>query len=300
MEIDYFSFNTIQGQEITMGLNIQRQFGMTYVNMFSLKENQGPRLSHNLWTAAKAVISEVLQGQNIEGINWVHVVGDRVNHVRFSTLAGQAYKIDLSDTHALQQESCAFDYAGNPKQNAFVWSLEKFRETYTGAIPTKGEKILSLRYPESPMTVFQIPCNHPSAKDGIFNCNPSYIDAEHMTDDFEFLLADTKKVLNQLAQDDPDMLAHADRKYAGTDVDRWLKNNSIDHPADMGHWVMSDHRGFTLSSGNAGLIRLVENLNLPYFPIASTKGDGSDKIRKLIGYAHTQQVQMRPAFSGPK
>ena len=300
MEIDYFNFSTLQGQEITMGLNIQHQFGMTYVNMFSLKENQGPRLSHNLWTAAKAITTEVLPGQNIENIQWSFVMSGRVCRIQFSTLNGEPYKIDLSDKHALEQESACYKFGGyKPKTSNHAYNLEKYSEIYTGAIPAKGEKVLTLRYPEIPLTVFQVPCYFRAAKDAVFHCQPSYMGSDYRKDDWEFILADTAKVIEQLRKDDPSMLEHADRKAQGMDFNKRIEKRAIDSSYDMGHWTHSDVRGFTLSSGDASLIRLVQDVQIPYFPITSTKGDGADKIRELVGYAPAQRAQMHPAFSGP-
>ncbi len=157
---------------------------------------------------------------------------------------------------------------------------------------------------EDPMSYnghFSIPCRHPDAKDGVFHCVPSFFNAEHMRDSFEFILVDTKKIISQLRKDDPQLLKHAESKMSGSTAAQWLQETSSEYPRDMGHWTYDTKRGLSMSSGQAALIKVAQDLDLPCFPIAIEKSTGSQAINELrakVGYKNGdlyQYLDFKPA-----
>jgi hypothetical protein len=140
---------------------------------------------------------------------------------------------------------------------------------------------------EVPPLVLAIPTLHPAATDGVFYCQPTYLNAPHMRGDYEFILADTKKLVAQLRRDDPKMLEHAEHKFSGETAEQWLGVNSRRSAPEMGTWSWSSGRGLSMGSGQAGLIKLVQEIDLPCFPVTVEKATGTRAIQHLaaaIGY----------------
>ena len=137
-----------------------------------------------------------------------------------------------------------------------------------------------------PKTVLAIPCKHPAAKDGVFYCEPSYINVAHMQNDFEYVLLDTKKVIAHLRERNPELLQHAEYKFRGETAESWLESMSPQHPLDMGQWGY-EFGVLSMQAGQASMLKLVQELNLPCFPIAISKGYGEDvrtDLRVFLGY----------------
>ena len=138
------------------------------------------------------------------------------------------------------------------------------------------------------------------------------------------VLADTKKLIAQIRKDDPEMLGHARRKYEGTQAEHWLENNNEKTPHQIGvfafhdgvNWqgrmtlwqkiksclcklmpgkniFYSNGPALTMSLGWAGALILIQDLDLPYVPIAvhsSYEEDRENKelLEKLIGAEQTR------------
>ena len=147
--------------------------------------------------------------------------------------------------------------------------------------------------PVSSQTVFAIPCNHPAASDGVFYCEPSFFNSPHMREKYAFLLVDTEKVIAELERTNPEMLEHASYKLRGDTAEEWLESTSIDHPRDMGTWYYSRRKSgmeFGMTGGQAALIKVEQEINLPCFPIAIANAPGwnaIEELRKKVGYEAT-------------
>lgn len=289
---------TISGEEnpISIGLNLQKKFGLTHANIFALSDNEGPKVSDHLYRIAKQIVEEILRGENIDDINWTFTAGTQTSRVGFSSIRGVPYKLDISNRWAVEFEDAAYAHNG---QGYMLWDIEKYSERYRGATPAdvgEGRERRRELTPE-PRTIFQVPCNHPDAKSGFFHCEPPYINTPHMRDDYDYVLVDTKKVLARLAQDDPDMLKHAAYKYEGSTASKYLRRNSIDNPTDMGQWSFDESfRGLTFCAGNAGIIKLAAELDLPYFVVTVSKSE-SEGLRQAVGYEAAMSRPMRPVFT---
>ena len=119
-----------------------------------------------------------------------------------------------------------------------------------------------------------------------------------MTDDFDYVLVDTRKALERLAQDDPDMLEHAKRKFHGETPSEWLERMSLEDPIELGRWVFNPKaEGLTMIAGQAGTIELIRKLDLPYFPMAIDKRDGARELREQLGYNPATDIEHRPAYT---
>jgi hypothetical protein len=107
-----------------------------------------------------------------------------------------------------------------------------------------------------------------------------------MTDDFDFVLLDTKKVIANLRERNPELLEHAECKFRGESAESWLKAASRISPLDMGQWGYK-YGVISMQAGEASMIKLVQELNLPCFPIAISKGYGElvlKDLRVFLGY----------------
>lgn len=296
MEIERFEYHSEGAETATvMGLNIQRKYGITHANLFALDENKGEPISKNLWKIASEIAKNVLMNERIDSVNWTLTSGRQTTNLHFSSFDGKPFKLDISNNHALNMEEYGHSNC----------SLARYITDFEGQPPTyvaEGRTRERTRDP-LPKTVFCVPCDNPKATDGVFHCQPAYYDADHMRDNYEFILVDTKKVIKALEQDDPGMLNHAARKMSGDTAEEWLESTSMEHPRDMGMWGYRDQKlGFY--SGQAALIKVAEDLDLPYFPIAVEKAIGEELINSLrarVGYSQgfldQRQPSMHPVFN---
>ena len=277
----------------TVGLNVQKQGGTTYVNLFSLSENEGQPLSKNIWSIAKHILDRMLLMEKIDDVQWTLTVGFRTTGLKFSTVNCRPYKLDFSDEWAIVREQQAFKYGSKDR----LWSLDKYAENYSGVTPIKHTEthVIEQSLGKEPRTVFTIPCKHPNAEDGLFYCEPPYLNTPHMTDDFDYILVDTRKALERLALDDPDMLEHAKQKFHGDTPADWLEHMSLTGPITLGHWILKPKLGgLKMIAGQASTIELIQKLDLPYFPVTIDKKDGARELREQLGYT---DIEHRPAFT---
>lgn len=292
MAIERLTVNTDKGP-LVLGVNMTGRRGGA-IHLFSISENQGgPLIAENLMTVTKAVLSRT-SNQSLADVKWTFTDHERTTAFAFTTAGGQPYKLDVADMHA-------FDLEKNLRGGKF--SLETYATKYKGLPPDyTAAPVMALRYPEVPRTVYCVPCD--AAKDGTFYCEPAFMNTDHMRDDYEYIVADTKKLLAGLQIRDPDMLIHASRQFNGSAALDWA--GSLQRPRDMGLWSVTQHSGLTLCSGQAAVIEAVRQLNLPFMPIAVEKAHGQDKINALvadIGYAPVYAGMVgghKRGFSGPR
>lgn len=301
MQIERFEFYPGGDQSAEpgiLGLNINKSSGLTHINLFALSENKGAAVSDHLWHVARQIVDNVLMCENIENVRWTFTSGFKTTALKFSTLHGNPFKLDISDDWPLRLERHGSSWIENR------WSLDRYAAGYDGQPPSYvAEGRVRKRTPDpEPRSVFSIPCNNPAAKDGVFYCQPSFYDSATLRDNYEYIMVDTKKLIAQLKSDNPEMLDHAERKFRGGTAEQWLETTAIENPRDMGMWRYSPQLGLTmsLSSGDAALIKVVQELDLPYFPIAVEKATGQKNIQDLIGkigYDPASNHKMSPAYS---
>lgn len=170
--------------------------------------------------------------------------------------------------------------------------------------------------------IYAIPCTHPACKTGEFYLK--YALFEYESKNFHYFLADTKKLVAQIEQDDPKMIEHALWKYKGDSPEGWLEYNSIEHAPDMGSFVFNRYVNFearltkwqkvkesihnalnpnrlsvseepeenisalTMNTGQACMLIVAQELDLPFVPIAVHREEGDEEnielLKKLIGY----------------
>ncbi len=168
------------------------------------------------------------------------------------------------------------------------------------------------------LRTYAIPCNHPACRDGLFYMNYELAD---MHDNHHYFLADTQKMLELIAKDDPKMVDHAKWKYEGDTPESWLKSNNENQPCSMGVFAFDENvnweerlntwqrlknyacnlvdlqsidrskislpPAFTMSGGDAGKLMLIHELNLRYVPISVYKQPQDEQtighLKSLIG-----------------
>ena len=295
MEIDRFEYypnDDVSKNPTVFGLNIHRQYGQTFVNLFDLDENEGELVSDNFLDIFRDILKKILLGENIENVNWSFSSGCQTSVLKFSTLNGQPFKLDVSNRHAAEMERA------NLSRFGLGWSIDRYMSEYEEQPPNYIMKDMERIQDPSPQSVFMIPCKNPAAKDGFFYCQPSYYGSDVMPDNKHVILADTKKLIRQLKQDNPSMWEHAEVRFRREKPEEWLECTSMDKPRDMGAWTYNDVCGFDMTSGTAALIKLVQVLELPYVPI--TVGVSSpQKLQELhnkIGYSVQPVDGMKPVF----
>lgn len=291
MEIGRFEFypNGDMSQTPTvLGLNINRRHGTTFINLLSLDENEGQSFSKNIWSIVRKIAEDILMGEKIDNVNWTFSSGRSATALKFSTFDGQPFKIDISNEVVF--------WADEHERGT---SIEFYQKNVIGN-KVMGNHNLPSFLPEgvtgegytrtsASKTVFCIPCNHPEAKDGVFHCKPSFFGAQHMKDDYDFVMVNTKKFIEELKKGDYGWIVEEARaemekdSAKGHGTDSWLKHTSIEHPRDMGFWVYREDGGLSLEAGRFELIQIVQDLNLPYFPVAVRKSEGA-ALREKVGY----------------
>ena len=170
--------------------------------------------------------------------------------------------------------------------------------------------------------IYAIPCNHIACTSGEFYLKFGLF--EYESKNFHYFLADTKKLISQILQDDPKMIEHAEWKYKGDTPECWLKHNSIEHAPDMGSFVFNSYVNFearltkwqkikesiynalnphrfslseepeeknpalTMNTGQACMLIVAQELDLPFLPITVHREEGDEDhiklLKNLIGY----------------
>lgn len=287
-------------QPTTIGLNISNKYGRTVANIFVLAENKGLNVTQNIWDVAKALTEKEFPGKKPEDIEWTVSASYESSEVKFSCVDGQLYKIDWSNFSGYDHEDCMKSL--NPEH----FSIVEYQKYYIGEKAKYYSGKLERLPPPKPKTVFAIPCNNPAAKTGFFYCQPG--DYQLGAKDCYVILADTQKLIAKIRDDDPEMLNHADYKFEESKAEDWLEDNSQRDAPGTGKYVYNeivgykkDQRqksaradfstatasksGLTLNAGKASMLRLIQDLNLPFVPVAIYKaGCDLSELTKLIGY----------------
>lgn len=274
MPIELFEAKLDDGKtSISLGVRILRERGgKPTAHMFSIAENQGGTLiGDRLWGVTQAILDEKLFGYSHDDVKWTFTERERTTNMTFSTLNDAPYMLHVEDTHALDLERTLRD--GKFTLETYATKYEGLPPDYT-ALPVRER-----RYPDVPKTLYCVPCA--AAKDGVFYCAPSYLNTDHMRDDYEFIVADTAKLLAALQKDDSRMIDHASQKFNGSAAQSWIPK-SLDSARDMGLWSMTSGRGLTMASGQAALIEAARQLDLPFYPLAIERAHGAQKIRDVI------------------
>jgi hypothetical protein len=300
MDIDSFEFypdgDTTKTPGV-VGLNIQKRYGQTHVNLFALDDNKGPKVSSHFWQVARQVIKGTSPGENLDDVNWTFTSGYQTTALQFTTVGGKPCKLDVSDEHAIDNEQL------DMKLERKKWSIDRYKQAYHGQPPKYDEgggreRTMSPK----PDSAFSIPSSHPKAKEGVFYCRPEFYDSPHMHGDYEFFMVDTRKFMGQLQNDNKYFLEDAKRQLKPADTEGWLEQNSIRHPCPLGSFNYSKERGLAMTSGHVEVLQLVQDIGLPYFPIAVPKSVGPDNMRELkakVGYAPAGGRDMKPAYMKP-
>lgn len=170
------------------------------------------------------------------------------------------------------------------------------------------ERSYTQRQAQTPPHVYEIPCA--MADGGSYYCQP-YQFARDGDDTYAYVVVDTKKLLQRIATDNPHLLEHGQKwKYnpACDSPEAALKRNSKENPDNMGTFGFSDlvgetrdkqsflsrlffgkskgtsEPGIEMNTGDAAMIRTIEELGLPYVPIAVPKQQAA-QFQKLLGYS---------------
>jgi hypothetical protein len=286
MDIELYEFQSTSTQEPTLiGLNISKKFGLTNVNLFALAENKGSPISHHLWGIANDICNNILTGEKPENLNWTLTTGGNQTSINYHTLNGVPLKISVSDQAALQWERMSAEQHANydVPSTMFVKSLNVYAENYDGQPPIDVSKVRerSFRPDPRPMTMYTIPTQNSKAKDGVIYCGAEYSSQSAFDNDHEVLLVDTKKLLVKIAETDPAMIDHAVRKYRNDSPDYWAGNTSMEQSISLGTYSCRDGNGLNFTSGYAGVLCLIQDLNLPYVPISVAKSDGAENIARI-------------------
>lgn len=121
--------------------------------------------------------------------------------------------------------------------------------------------------------IFSIPCNHADCASELFYMKHSQ--GSPSDGSTYYIIADTKKLIEQIRKDDPEMMEHALSKFEGECATNWIKTNSEENPFVVGYFAFNadgeTKAKFTLSEGWAGNLILIQELGLPYVPIAVHK-----------------------------
>lgn len=320
MRIEHFEFDCPDDGHCIFGINISEQDGTSCVNLFNLDENKkGAKIAKNLWKLSQHVLDTFLPGRtNKSDINWTLTSGFRTTDIKFKEKNGKPLSLSFSDIHTVVEEEFGIPF-----------SIDRYSKEYSNIRGTpvhesdhspQRERVM----PKKAADVFVIPC--PQAKDGVFYCKPEFHEG-FIEDQYESVLVDTKKLINRILQDDPKMYEHARYKFANTKVEDYLENNSFRSPFNTGslattpkgidrnrnslditspiykntpyspamplHEDMNSHPDLkvTLCSGNAGMLILAEQLNLPFIAISVNKAWGPhviEAVKKEIGYGYTK------------
>lgn len=273
MDVQEFGFDTPDGEYCVFGLNVTIKNGRPVINMFDIEENKdGPKVGDHIWSISQYILDRFFVNQfKRNQVDWTFTSGNRNTDITFDEINNEPIKLRLTD-------STAFDWEQSCPLSAAACSEEYFEYNGKPLHKSDTELKLEMRYQATPRDMLVVPC--PKAKDGVFHCKPPCFNG-NTHDDFEYIMVDTKKLIERIKQDDPEMLEHAYFKFKGETAEDWLENNSSKYPYNTGSFVVGDHirkknglspgLGITLNSGNAGMLILAQELELPFIPIQIEK-----------------------------
>lgn len=289
-----------------IGVNIARDDnGKTHVNLFALQPEgdltrdfsavtqQFAKEYENIWSIANQVAEHYNLSETPDDIEYSFTSGYRSTAMHLTTVAGQPLKVDIAD-------NWAFRLAGLPSNDA-RWTIEKYKTVYQGAQPVNMEKGREMeRVPDpEPLTFFTLPCDHPAANDGVINCVPEMFNSPHMHDTHDFVLVDARKFFETLKQDHPYVL----ERLNTCRPQKWLEQRIPGRTVrETGCFVYSDggyrdSKELHMCSGQAEFMEVLAKLDVPYMPVAITKGAEHDDINDFIaefGLNHDRRDDFKP------
>ena len=231
IDINEFDFDTPDGQYCVFGMQVTVKNGRPVINMFDLDDNKdGPKVSENIWNLSAHILNMVFRDKyKRKDVDWTFTSGHRQTDILFEEINDQPAKIVLSD-------STVFEWEQHNPLTQEKYNAEYF-EDYKGK-PIHQDDLshrLELIYPKTSKEIFSVPC--PKAKDGVFYCKLE----TSLSDHYECIMVDTKKLIERIKHDDPEMLEHARYKFNGCNAESWAEKNSAEHATSMGAFVVGSH-----------------------------------------------------------
>lgn len=270
MEVVPFNFTDNRGNEGVVGIRLDGESGFPRVDLFAVEENKGgPSVAKNLFNIAEQVTREMFDDRKVSHCLWTLSVGDTRTWVDFSTVLDELYRIDFSNQHAIRYERS--DIPGHAKP------LQSYNEAPTFE---RTRDVIDEDW-DIPAYVYAIPCD--AADGGFFYMKGEY-DVPHLRDKYETVLVDKDALLARLSHDEPAMIEHGDRKHGNGDSQRWADASSMDHPFGGGHFSYACGH-FTLCAGNAEILTVMKNLDLPYVPITVSREEAA-RVKQDIGVGY--------------
>ncbi len=176
---------------------------------------------------------------------------------------------------------------------------------------------------------YSVPCDHTAATDETFHAKPEFLEY-HQRPDTEYgatyIMADVKKLIEMIRETDPEMIEHAKYKYRGETAQEWLEVNSEENPYNTGSFSyartqtnrpkdnfvnalkevfgLSSNpepeymKRLTMSTGNAGMLILLEEAGVSQIPIgfgADNRNDALELINK-IGTGNNPVIMTQKEF----
>lgn len=293
MDIEYSTFDFQDGTHCVFGLNITKKKGRVCINLFDLDENRnGPKIGDHLWELRNHILATAFTADEVHDFfKWSFTTGYTTSDITFFELNKQPCQLILSNMTALQ-----FEQLPSSSFSVTRYSKEYSEREGKPIHESDLERELSMEPPKKPDDMFAVPC--PQAKDGVFYCKPDYY-LGNIHDEFEYMLVDTQQLIARIRQDDPKTLEHARYKFAGETPEGWMEVNSPEYPYKTGSFAvgefirtrngLSPGLGITMTTGNAGLLVLADELQLPFIPIVIPKSSGAENIaviKRQLGYAN--------------
>lgn len=111
-----------------------------------------------------------------------------------------------------------------------------------------------------------------------------YLKTEYMGSDldknYDVQIVPTSALFKYIEQTDPDMIEHAIRKSYGKNLNNYLRDNRFDRPFNTGTFAVDQFhkRALIFQSGFAGIIKLMYDMEVEYFPVAYKKSPKNSEI----------------------
>lgn len=275
--------------------------GRTKINLFRLKENDGDEISRHLWGIRDYLSSDIYPGMQKDKIDWTLTSGYVTSDLVFEEIYGHPAQLKMSNSRAIY---------------FLPFDLGKYQKEYMeiNGKPFRKEDLLVQKHElqQEPLAVFAVPCA--KAEDGVFYCKPEFYDGD-LRKNYHCFIASTPHLLKRIERDEPRMINHAQFKFRGETGEEWLECNSVQNAYETGSFVVksadsdayiSEETELSFSSGNAGLLMLMQDLELPFVPVGVEKGGWEEgyirkhyvqSLRDDIGYVSqgpSNQNKLRP------
>jgi len=99
---------------------------------------------------------------------------------------------------------------------------------------------------------------------------------------YETLIVPMNALTQYLKRHDPDMLAHAERKFEGRSLNKVLDRNDFTTPLKAGAWGMDvSDDSLCFSTGDASILKVFSDAQIPFFPVSVKKSVYEEIIGKF-------------------